>query len=278
MIEVKDRIPTYPGRVKLIPVAGQANTYDLVRADEPIEAGTPINRALFQSLLADIDAIRQQVDDKIFELSQRVRIGDLTVGSVFGLYENGVLVPFIKLANQYENNTGVLVIRKNCVTTATLTDAGEYHYANCKTDRWLNNVYITRLDQATQSVIPDTAFQTLSANGIGKTTRKVVLPSLTEYQMISYYGIPSEGESISYFSTAARRIAMLNGTPTNHWTRSLDGLSDNAAYITTNGGHEIGSPGNMVAGIRPMFTLPAYFEVTAGEPSQENVMATAEVL
>ena len=44
---VVDRIPTYPGRVKLTPVSGQTNTYDLVRADQPIEAGTPINKALF---------------------------------------------------------------------------------------------------------------------------------------------------------------------------------------------------------------------------------------
>lgn len=46
-IPVLDRIPTYPGRVTLTPVSGQENTYDLVRADQPIEVGTPINKALF---------------------------------------------------------------------------------------------------------------------------------------------------------------------------------------------------------------------------------------
>ena len=56
MIEVIDRIPTYPGRVKLIPVAGQANTYDLVRADEPLVTGTPINRALFESIVSVAEA------------------------------------------------------------------------------------------------------------------------------------------------------------------------------------------------------------------------------
>lgn len=45
--EVLDRIPTYPGRVKLTPVVDQANTYDLVRADQPVQEGTPINKALF---------------------------------------------------------------------------------------------------------------------------------------------------------------------------------------------------------------------------------------
>ena len=56
MIEVIDRIPTYPGRVKLIPVAGQANTFDLVRADEPLVTGTPINRVLFESIVSVAEA------------------------------------------------------------------------------------------------------------------------------------------------------------------------------------------------------------------------------
>lgn len=56
MIEVLDRVPTYPGRVKLIPVAGQENTYDMVRADNPIVVGTPINRALFDSIVSVAEA------------------------------------------------------------------------------------------------------------------------------------------------------------------------------------------------------------------------------
>lgn len=44
---VVDRVPTYPGRVRLTPISGQTNVYDMVRADSPIEEGTPINKALF---------------------------------------------------------------------------------------------------------------------------------------------------------------------------------------------------------------------------------------
>lgn len=42
---MKDRIPLYPGRVKLNPVAGEANTYDMVRADQPTQEGTALNKA-----------------------------------------------------------------------------------------------------------------------------------------------------------------------------------------------------------------------------------------
>lgn len=50
---MQDRVPTHPGRVTLTPVEGQANTYDMVRADEPTEEGTPLNKA---SLLKDTTA------------------------------------------------------------------------------------------------------------------------------------------------------------------------------------------------------------------------------
>lgn len=50
---MQDRVPLYPGRVKLTPVSGQANTFDLVRADQPTQEGTPLNKA---SLLKDATA------------------------------------------------------------------------------------------------------------------------------------------------------------------------------------------------------------------------------
>ena len=50
---MQDRVPLYPGRVKLNPVSGQANTFDLTRADQPTQEGTPINKA---SLLKDTTA------------------------------------------------------------------------------------------------------------------------------------------------------------------------------------------------------------------------------
>lgn len=45
-----DRVPTYPGRVRLVPVSGQENVYDLTLADEPVQVGTPLSKA---NLLTD---------------------------------------------------------------------------------------------------------------------------------------------------------------------------------------------------------------------------------
>lgn len=44
---MQDRVPLYPGRVKLIPVAGQDNVYDMERADQPTQLGTPLNKNTF---------------------------------------------------------------------------------------------------------------------------------------------------------------------------------------------------------------------------------------
>ncbi len=44
---MKDRVSLYPGRVRLTPVSGQENTYDMVRADEPTQEGTPLSKATF---------------------------------------------------------------------------------------------------------------------------------------------------------------------------------------------------------------------------------------
>lgn len=73
---MQDRVPLYPGRVRLTPVAGQENTYDMVRADQPSQAGTPLNK---DSLLKDAtaalyglgaDAVPDDVLAKIRELIQ----------------------------------------------------------------------------------------------------------------------------------------------------------------------------------------------------------------
>lgn len=51
---MQDRVSLHPGRVKMTPVAGQANTYDMVRADEPTQVGTPLNKG---TLLRDATAV-----------------------------------------------------------------------------------------------------------------------------------------------------------------------------------------------------------------------------
>lgn len=57
MINVLDRVPTRAGRIKITHDDGTSEYVTIERADEPVEIGTPINKALFDSIQADIDGI-----------------------------------------------------------------------------------------------------------------------------------------------------------------------------------------------------------------------------
>ena len=58
---MKDRVSAHPGRIKLIPVKGEENTFDLTRADGPVEEGTPLNKT---TLLQDVTAALAGLGDE----------------------------------------------------------------------------------------------------------------------------------------------------------------------------------------------------------------------
>ena len=65
-----DRVPTYPGRIKLVPVSGKDGVYDVKRADEPVQEGTPLNK---KTLFSDTSSLLygfgpDAVPDNAFQL------------------------------------------------------------------------------------------------------------------------------------------------------------------------------------------------------------------
>lgn len=277
MIEVVDRIPTYPGRVKLIPVPGQENTYDMVRADEPIVEGTPINKALFDNITAVIEATVHAVDNKLFELSKRVTVGSLAVGSVFGLYENGVLMPYIKISAAYKKYTSAFVLRLDCIKVDTLADASDGgSYSGCKTDRWLTGEFYNSLDTATQSVLSEVVIDLDDYNTI---KRKVFLLEAKEYGFFGFNSLSSSSQTAEYFgNNPGRTPAKFNGSLVQQWTRANNPSTKIANAISTTGTLLDLDQTTALAGIRPAMALPVDFEVIAGMPSTANTMATAEVV
>lgn len=71
-----DRVPLYPGRVKMTPVSGQANIYDMERADQPTQAGTPLNKTtLLKDSTAALYGLTDATPDDVFKLLH-TQIGD----------------------------------------------------------------------------------------------------------------------------------------------------------------------------------------------------------
>lgn len=97
---MKDRVSLYPGRVKLTPVAGQADTYDLVRADSPTQEGTPLNK---NTLLKDTTAAlyglgNEAVPDEVFRkipdnfgIDGTFKVGDIVSSQRTDLSDKWVL-------------------------------------------------------------------------------------------------------------------------------------------------------------------------------------------
>lgn len=277
-MEFFDRVPTYPGRVRLTPVPGQTGIYDMERADEPLVVGTPVDKALFEGIANEIEVIQRNVNDSLFAIAQRTALENIAVGTVIGLYENGVITPFIKLADNYNSSGRALVVRKDCVALGTWREEGDVYYNGSRVDDWLNNVYSAYLDGATQSVVTATEIIASGASGNVYLDKRFFLLSMTEYNIGSTSGLPTEGYVLSYFNSNERRMTNYNGVPVGHWTRTLNYSNTLVAYAAENGTYNTGNPDTLALGIRPAFTLPLGFEVTVGVPSTANTMATAEVI
>lgn len=165
---MQDRLPLYPGRVVLTPVSGQANTYDMTRADQPTQEGTPLNKA---SLLKDATAalfglgsnavpddvlsvirgpgaitekvylassvVAGQVVD-IIPPSELTPLENVPVGTVITLNESGVPQDYIVVGQGKPQNSslydsscsGTWVLRKNVPATRYAFDSGASNAPN----------------------------------------------------------------------------------------------------------------------------------------------------
>lgn len=122
MIDVVDRVPTYIGRIKLVPVSGSDNLYDMSRADEPTVEGTPINKELFDSIKNDLLRISPNIitDTNLIAASRNVSYYPNL--SATGLLENSDTTPNF-LENTFPINS-VLAVGVNG-EAITLTDLPE---------------------------------------------------------------------------------------------------------------------------------------------------------
>jgi len=130
---LKDRTPTYPGRVTLTPVPGQNNTYDMVRADSPIEEGTPINK---QTLLTDETAKLlelKQTDPTVenaFEQIAKNFTGDMGINT--NLLKEAINMKYCKVLTLEDTTADISAFYANaCVQTGYESDDGKIQVLAC---------------------------------------------------------------------------------------------------------------------------------------------------
>ena len=303
---MQDRVPLYPGRVTLTPVSGQANTFDLVRADQPTQEGTPLNKA---SLLKDATAAlfglgTDAVPDDILSLLSKSMMAqvsgkytrhvgtnaDRPVGSTVTLNVGGKPYEFIvvqqgKPSSMYDDScSGTWLLMKDCYTQRIYSSNGAEYY-NSSIDAWLNDDFINSLDvkDTVKTVkIPYKLRAGSIISGANGLSRKAFLPSYRELGGTRSYS--ETGAMLEYFSSinsdgnSNLRIAYDHETAgaVSYFTRDPQGDgADLVLVITDRGGKSAVSPSSSHY-IRPCIILHSDGEYVYYTDSSGNIYTEQE--
>ena len=82
MNEVVDRVPSQPGRYKMTMPDGSTQYVTLERADEPTMVGTPLNKALFDSIQNDLDELNSKIIKRVSSDDNNVTSISVNVSSL----------------------------------------------------------------------------------------------------------------------------------------------------------------------------------------------------
>lgn len=294
---MQDREPTYPGRVTLTPVYGMANTYDMERADRPLQEGTPLNKA---SLLKDATAAlfgktNAAVPDDILNLLSKstlaqvtekytkTTIGAFAVGKTITLNVSGKAKEFIvvhqgKPSSLYDDScSGTWLLMKDIYENRQWHSSNSNSYKASTIHSYLNSTFLNLFDSNIKDAIKqvkipyrknggsDGADQS-GANGL---SAKIFL--LSGYEVGWTTGedqyFPQDGAKLSYFESGTgtsannKRIAKLNGGVATWWLRSPDTYANNSVWnVNVNGSYGRGGPSGSF-GIRPALIFPSTLEI-----------------
>lgn len=200
---------------------------------------------------------------------------DLAVGSSVYLMENGTAAEYLVVhqglpSSLYDASCdGTWLLRKDIYTKGVW--GYEKHYANSSVHSFLNSQFLALFDADIQNVIKQVKIPYVTdpsngyVSGSDGVSTKIFLLDCKEAgtSLGASSGVLNIGSILSYFisvnTTDAnnKRIAFLNNTATNWWTRTS--ATGNYAYtfiINTSGAFQK-VRNNLTQGIRPALILPS---------------------
>ena len=290
---MQDRVPLYPGRVTLTPVSGPANTYDLTRADQPTQEGTPLSKA---SLLKDATAAlfgktNAAVPDDILSLlsksalaqikgkyTETTTIGTLPVGSTITLNVGGTAKEFIvvhqgKPSSLYDDScNGTWLLMKDIYENRAWNSSNSNSYKASTIHSYLNSTFLNLFDSNTKDAIKQVKIPYVNgtggsavASGANGLPAKIFLLSGYEVGIGGADYVPQDGAKLDYFNqntgTDSKRIAYLNGSATNWWLRSPNTYDTGHVWSVLSNGNYNDYYASNSSGIRPALILPSTFEI-----------------
>ena len=292
---MQDREPTYPGRVTLTPVFGLANTYDMERADRPLQQGTPLNKA---SLLKDATAAlfgktNAAVPDDILKLLSKsttmqtvgkytkTTIGTLAVGKTITLNVNGAAKEFVvvhqgKPSSLYDDScNGTWLLMKDIYENRVWQSGNINKYENSDIHAYLNSTFLNLFGSNIKDAVKQVKIPYRKNGGPGGTDQSGANGLPTKIFLLSGYEVgwttsdnsdlPVDGAKLDYFTASSggnsKRIANFNGSASSWWLRSpYIKDTSNVWTVYPNGSLDVRGA-SAPNGIRPALILPSTFAV-----------------
>lgn len=195
------------------------------------------------------------------------QLGQVAVGTIVKLNENGSPVEFYVAKHDYEsglNGAGrTLLVRKECYDNRVWNSVQVNTYASSALDSWLNSDYKNLLDSDFLTVIGTTKFQYTIGYGdktLSTLERAIFQLSRTELGFTLPADANFEGNILPIASILQK--AFLNGERNSQWTRTPNTSYLTAAFFVYAGGSSDSTGVTAGAGSRPAFTVPSTLSVT----------------
>lgn len=209
---------------------------------------------------------------------ETIQARDITVGSSVYLNEGGNYVEYLVVNQGIPSNSslydsscnGTWLLRKDIHSDMTWLQTGGIIYSGSDINTWLNGKFFYTLGSVERSVIKrfkipyvkNYSSGAVASGANGLSTKSFVL-SLTEtgFPVDATDHIPEDGEKLSYFesgdgdSARNKRIANLNGTPHDYWTRST-AYGYTSVWRVSEYGSRTSGGSNYNYGVRPALILP----------------------
>lgn len=184
-----------------------------------------------------------------------IPVSDADTETIVNLKESDKkLHSYILLNGNYELSGGCLLLRKDIISMGKYRDDLNTLYTDSIVDIFCTTTFYNTLDERVQRALIDANIQI--ERNLSKISRKVFLLSTTEMQN----GVAGSGTYIPYFSNDDRRIATLNQSPLEYFTRDYARKNSTIHTINESGKISTNSPNNSL-GYRPAIVISPEFKL-----------------
>lgn len=218
---------------------------------------------------------------------RKATYGDLPIGATVPLNVGETQYDWIVVqqgtpSDLYDNScNGTWLMMKNCYNKKVWDSDNVSNYGTSDINNYLNSTFYNLFDRSTQSIIQEVKIPYVNNKVLTTSDVKVFLLSPLELNIPTGSPVP-DGNVLSYFvnATDSDRIANLNNSPINWWSRSLSYSQPSTIYsIDSSGSFTLYFP-NKNLGVRPAiivqstaFPLTQFYTLTL--PDGTNI--TSEV-